>query len=370
MLTPCAIVRALSRICNAEGAIMQQSAIVSSHFSTNGLRASDQFDAWREYISVIFDVVSRREHSSDGFIASIDAFQLGDILVAVSNLEAQRYIRSTRRIHGDQIDHFQISLYTSGGWDCDSIVGPVHGQAGQICVVDLAQPLVSDEPHSDIITVIVPRDLLEYRLPDIPTLHGRSPTGPFAAVLADYFGLLARRLPILAGENADEMDRATCDMLVACLRPSIANSQIARNQIDAVLARRAKRQIERELRHRIFRSNRLPSSWACRDEPCTGSLNRRAASRNTFWESAWTAFVTRCWIKPIGKRFPRSRKSMALRAWTTFHVYSKIDSAKARRTYEEQLPRLRRCLPRLTRPWIPRISPHGSGNWVVDPYPR
>ena len=226
---------------------MQQSAIVSSHFSTNGLRASDQFDAWREYISVIFDVVSRREHSSDGFIASIDAFQLGDILVAVSNLEAQRYIRSTRRIHGDQIDHFQISLYTSGGWDCDSIVGPVHGQAGQICVVDLAQPLVSDEPHSDIITVIVPRDLLEYRLPDISTLHGRSPTGPFAAVLADYFGLLARRLPTLVGENADEMDRATCDMLVACLRPSIANSEIARNQIDAVLARRAKRQIEREL---------------------------------------------------------------------------------------------------------------------------
>ena len=226
---------------------MQQSAIVASHFSTIGLRESDQFDAWREYISIIFDVVSQREHSSDGFIASMDVFRLGDILVTVSNREAQRYIRSTRRIYRDQIDHFQISLYTSGGWDCDSILGPVHGQAGQICVVDLAQPLVSDEPHSDIITVIVPRDLLEHRLPDMSTLHGRSPTGPFAAVLADYFALLALRLPSLAGENADGMAWATCNMLVACLSRSAANSELARKQVNAVLARRAKRQIDREL---------------------------------------------------------------------------------------------------------------------------
>ncbi|MDQ6436384.1 helix-turn-helix domain-containing protein [Mesorhizobium sp. LHD-90] len=226
---------------------MSQTGIVSTHFSTSELAPRDQFDAWHECISVIFDVENQSEHALGGFGATVDAFQLADVIVAVSCIDAERYKRSDQRIRRDQIDHLQFSLYRLGGWDCESTTGPVQGKARQICVVDLAQPLVSHEPRSDMISVIVPREKLESRLPGIAALHGRVPVGPFAELLVDYFDLLAKRLPGLPASSGEELASATCDMLVACLRPSLNNMEIAQPHLDAVLLRRAKNYIDREL---------------------------------------------------------------------------------------------------------------------------
>ena len=95
--------------------------------------------------------------------------------------------------------------------------------------------------------MILPREMLEDRLPNVAMLHGSAPVGPYADLLADYFELLARRLPSLPASAGDDLARATCDILVACLSPSLANTEAARPQMGTLLARRAKQHIERNL---------------------------------------------------------------------------------------------------------------------------
>ena len=214
---------------------MRQSEIISTHFTTEDLPVCEQFDAYRTWVSVVFDVQNRRD-PLEGFQALSTAFYVGDIVVALSDLDAQRFLRTSRRIRCDQIDHFLLTLYRS------------RSGRGRVAVTDLGQPLVSDEPRRACTSIFLPRELMESRVPDLATLHLQPVTGPYSQLLGDYFDLLARSLPTLLSQSGDELAEATCDMLVACVRPSIEHTQMARAQLDAVLARQAKRHIGRQLR--------------------------------------------------------------------------------------------------------------------------
>lgn len=216
---------------------MCPSSIPSAYFSTQ------QFDVWRESIAVVFDV-ERLSDADMTFEASVNAFQLGDLVVTDARLGRQRYVRSPERLRRDGMDHFVLNLYRTGGWSAQTLRGEFEGKPGQVSVLDLSCELISDEPKSDLVTLFVPRSLLEERLPNLGALHGSAPTGPYALLLAEYIDLLARRLPTLPAGDEQALSRATCEMLTACLAPSLANAEAARPGLELVLQRRAKRFIE------------------------------------------------------------------------------------------------------------------------------
>jgi AraC-like DNA-binding protein len=223
---------------------MSPSTIASSRFSTH------QFEVWRESIEVVFDVESTSEEAGRNFSADVEAFQLGDMVITNATLGEQRYLRSSARARRDGMDHFVLNLYRSGGWRAQTARGDFDGVPGQVSVLDLAKDLVSDEPNSQLVTLFLPRSLIEERLPNLGDLHGRAPTGPHADLLAEYIDLLARRLPTLPTGQEQALNRATCEMLAACLSPTLSNLEPARAGLDLVLHRRAKRFIEAKLSSR------------------------------------------------------------------------------------------------------------------------
>ncbi len=220
---------------------MSPSTIPSSQFSTR------QFDIWRDSIAVVFDVEQRSSDRGNAFDADVEAFQLGDMVVTSAALGEQRYVRSQARLRRDGMDHFVLNLYRTGGWRAQTSRGDFEGTAGQVSVLDLASELVSDEPHSELVTLFLPRSLLEERLPNLGALHGSAPTGPHAILLAEYIDLLARRLPTLPAGEEQALSRATCEMLTACFSPTLAHIEDARPGLEMVLQRRAKRFIEGHL---------------------------------------------------------------------------------------------------------------------------
>ncbi|GGC68279.1 helix-turn-helix domain-containing protein [Chelatococcus reniformis] len=220
---------------------MEPSTVSSAHFSTG------QFDAWRESIAVVFDVEPPVQGGALPFDANVEAFQLADMVVTDARLGEQRYVRSPARSRSDGMDHFVFNLYRTGGWRAQTAQGEFKGRAGQVSVLDLARDLISDEPTSDLVSLFVPRFLVEDSLPNLSGLHGRAPTGPHAALLADYIDLLARRLPTLPSGHEQALSRATCDMLAACLQPSLVGLEAARPGLELVLLRRAKRFINAHL---------------------------------------------------------------------------------------------------------------------------
>lgn len=220
---------------------MDPSTIPSTQFSTR------HFDAWRESIAVVFDVEPPSYDVAVGFDASVGAFQLGDMVITDAHLGDQRYVRSPARVRRDGLDHFVLNLYRTGGWRAQTAAGEFEGVAGQVCVLDLARDLISDEPDSDLVALFVPRDLLEERLPNLTALHGRAPAGPYALLLAEYLDLLARQLPGMPAGDGRALSRATCEILTACIQPSLAGMEAARHGLELILRRRAQRFIEAHL---------------------------------------------------------------------------------------------------------------------------
>lgn len=218
---------------------MVSSIIPSLDFSTR------EFENWRDFVSVAFDVET--DSDPNRFEARVGTFQLDDLVICNATLGAQRYIRTSERVRKDDVDHFVLNLYRKGGWRSQTDNGEFDGHTGQICVLDLARQLISDEPESDLVAMFVPRELIEERVPNASFLHGNAPIGPFGQLLADYMNLLSRQLPRLPIGSERELSRATYEMISACLRPSVAHLDAARPTLEVVLRIRAKRYIEDHL---------------------------------------------------------------------------------------------------------------------------
>lgn len=246
------------------------SAIRSTHFSTRDIAAADQFDAWRDMISVIFDVARIGSAQARSFAATVDAYHIGNIVVTSSRQSEQAYSLSPKRIRHEDLDLFQVGYYRCGGYRGDANGRSIVGKPGAIQVLDLAQPMQSVEPASAIVCVFFPREGLERRIGNTAGLHGIDLAEDLSRMLADYIDLLAGRLPQMPEDEADEAADATIEMIASCLRPTATATRHARPQIQKVLLLRAKRAIEENLR-----SPRLTPEFLCQ----TLGVSRRSLYR-------------------------------------------------------------------------------------------
>jgi AraC-like DNA-binding protein len=245
-------------------------AIPSTHFSTSDLPAIDRFDAWRDKISVIFDVARIGGPRSTSFEATVDAFQIGHLVITDSTQGEQAYSLSPKRTRIAGTDLFQVGFYRSGGYRGDANGTEIEGQSGDVQVLDLAQPMRSIEPASSMVCVFLPREILQDRIGDLDELHGVDLRSGMGRLLADYLGLLAERLPLMSEKDGEAAATAAVQMIAACLRPIAKMIRGAQSPIRQVLLLRAKRVIEANLR-----SPQLTPDFLCR----TLGVSRRSLYR-------------------------------------------------------------------------------------------
>ena len=111
--------------------------IPSTHFSTSDLPAADQFDAWRDKISVVFDVDRTGGSRSASFEARVDAYMIGDLFIGDSTQGEQAYSVTPTRARAAGMGLFQIALYRSGGYRGDASGNAIEGKPGDVEVLDL-----------------------------------------------------------------------------------------------------------------------------------------------------------------------------------------------------------------------------------------
>lgn len=230
----------------------------------------DRFDAWRDKISVIFDVARIGAPGSSSFEASVDAYQIGGLVITDSMQGEQAYENRPKRIRRTGIDLIQIGFYRSGGYAGDAGGFTIKGEPGDVQIIDLARPIVTVEPESDMVCVFVPRELLQARIGDLDGLHGARLDPASSGVIANYLALLAERLPNVPEEDGEAEADATLELISACLRPTSNLWHEAQSPIRQVMLRRAKQIIEANLR-----SPRLTPDFLCRSL----SVSRRSLYR-------------------------------------------------------------------------------------------
>lgn len=235
------------------------SAIASTHFSTMDLPANDQFDAWRDKISVLFDVTRIGGTQCNSFDARVTAYQLGNLVITDSAQGEQAYQITPKRIRREGIDLFQVGFYRRGGYSGDANGSQFEGKTGDVQVLDLGLPMQSVEPASDMICVFMPREMLQDRVGDLDGLHGAEVDAGSSRLLVDYLALLAERLPSLPPHDGEVVANATLDLISACLRPTARRAHEAQSPISQALIRRAKQLIDANLR-----SPQLTPDFLCR----------------------------------------------------------------------------------------------------------
>jgi AraC-like DNA-binding protein len=217
-----------------------------SLFTTRNLRPRDQFDAWHESISVIFDTAPLLERPAEqGFAASVRAYHLGGLVVSQVDFEGQRFLRDKHRTAADGLDHYLVQLYATGG-----LVGTAEDRervlrAGDVQILDLSQPNVTQAKASGTIAIVVPRDTLRQALPKAGDLHGlvlRGDQGT-GALLTDYMRSLIARAHDIAAADAPAIARATTEMIAACFHATAEPMAHARTAIEAVTLERIRRHV-------------------------------------------------------------------------------------------------------------------------------
>jgi AraC-like DNA-binding protein len=217
-----------------------------SLFTTRHLRPHEQFDAWHESISVIFDVAPSAAHRPDGgFAATVRGWHLGGLLISAVDFDGQRFVRDRRKTIADGLDHYLVQLYATGG-----LVGEagdrgrvLHG--GDVQILDLTQSNVTQAAPSGTVAIVVPRETLDEALPAPGNLHGLilRGNGGMGGLLGDYMRSLVARAESMTVAEAPLVAQATTDMIAACFQSTAETAERARDAIEMTLRQRIQRHI-------------------------------------------------------------------------------------------------------------------------------
>jgi hypothetical protein len=172
------------------------------HFSTEGLRPQDQFEAWRAWFGSAFDV-----HPADseaiGFKAEYWAWQIGDLTLPSSVALPTRSVRSMTNLRHHPVDHWAIS------WGHD---GATHYETNRVELLALPRvPFVwsagrvSAHAHFPAARgtarrrqIYLPRDSFRDIAGKLDAAVGSRLDTPMGALLVGFLYSLEKQLPEVA----------------------------------------------------------------------------------------------------------------------------------------------------------------------------
>lgn len=223
-----------------------------SVFSTAAYEQPDQFDAWHENISVLFDVTPpARAELRAPVRASIRAYHLGGMILAKADFDRQGFARTRKKIETEGLDHYLVQLYDSGGLE-----GSAHDRLlvlsrGDVQILDLTQPLDTANSTSNTVALVIPRDSLHNAIGSFPlaNLHGLVVRGNIGlgGLLGDHLRSFAKRIDQFTIDEGPAASRSLLNMVAACFNPTIENAGRVRQQVADIFVERLKRYIDANL---------------------------------------------------------------------------------------------------------------------------
>lgn len=231
-------------------------------FDRDDLSGAACFTAWRDLLSIVFDVELPGRDAATDFSGSMATYHLGGLLVSNTAGSAVNFQRGSATIARSSVEHYLVQLYVKGGYRGTVGGREVEVRAGDVCVLDLAQPLATRANDFRNITVVVPRETLAplVKAPDALhglTLSGDSPTG---ALLGDHLRSLHRNIPDLAAKDALSIAGGTAALIAGCVGPALDARDLVTPEMRGALLQRIKRFIDGRLD-----SSDLEADLICRE---------------------------------------------------------------------------------------------------------
>jgi len=217
------------------------------NFDTRGFAPGDRRDAWVDNMGVFFDLSSPDgARLGLGINASIDACDLAGTVFGVTTAEAQLFERSEQRVARDAMEHFLVQVFLQGGgttWDGS------HIRAGDMLIIDLAQPHRMVTTDFSNLTLVLPREL-NARLSDtLVKLHAcKLPKeNPLVRMLADHLCSLWNTVGGLSVQDSGAALKGTIGLMDLWLPHSASSRGEAAPEVSVALGRAIARYIDNHI---------------------------------------------------------------------------------------------------------------------------
>lgn len=230
---------------------MNPHSIPGVRFDTSLMPDREAFDIWQTILEEFYEVAPTRATEQPPFAAALGMWNIDGMTLTHGSFTAQRFVRTANRARRDGLDNYTVLMHSQGKYRAEAGGRRIESAQGRVCVVDFAQPLVSEVTPNDSITLSLPREMLDSVLPS-RRLHGMVLEGPQGGLLRDFLLSLTRRLPELGAEQAPLIASAFRDLLAACISPSPAMAERAQPQLDALGLRQARQIIAANMHRSDF----------------------------------------------------------------------------------------------------------------------
>jgi AraC-like DNA-binding protein len=222
--------------------------MISQTFSTDALPVPEQLEAWRRWLSPIFEVESLRPTQA-GFVATNWNWTLAGFTVSRVRSPPTLVCRPASVIRRSPVDHWAITFSKHSPSEVQVRDSSLSAPPGTPVVLSLGEEMrVSRSQHDDRLQLLLSRDHFGAIAHHLEALKGTLLQSAQANLLADYMLMLERHLPNLAPEDVDGLPKAVEAMLAACLGSSADRVATAQRQIDFTLMERVRRVVRRHLR--------------------------------------------------------------------------------------------------------------------------
>ncbi|MGJ5178126.1 helix-turn-helix domain-containing protein [Bradyrhizobium oligotrophicum] len=218
-------------------------------FSAEQMDTETNIAAWREATSTFFEVDELAAGETAPFRADVLSYALGPVLLGSARASGQRFRRSAETIARSGIDHIILQLYVKGGYEGIAGASPIRVEAGDLCVLDLAQTLETRAAAFENITMVVPRPMFDARLLQVGDLHGLvlPRHGALAPLLARHLGALLDYAPRMSVDECQAAVDGTVSLISACLRGELERRDADRSVTADVSLLRIRQYIEAQL---------------------------------------------------------------------------------------------------------------------------
>jgi len=165
-------------------------------FSTSGLRAQDQFDAWRSFYEPVFDIATKQPAAE--FDAKLNLWALGSFAMSRTTSPSVQLARTTNHLKHEPVDHWLINYcahsahttFTAGVSAEVSAGVPFLWSLGQSAATEFTR----ERTHVERIQFLLPRDAFGDIASALDGALGSALNTPLGLLLGDYMVALERHL--------------------------------------------------------------------------------------------------------------------------------------------------------------------------------
>jgi AraC-like DNA-binding protein len=194
--------------------------IAHSHFSVQGEAPQRRLLAWRDRVGHLIDVLPSRSDLERPFQASIDRYQVGELVFTDCRSDLIVLERSLARISTDRVRDFVFHVFLEGGVENVAVRtsrrDPTPSVAS-ILALDMNQPFRMQRQACRVLAFFVPVELVQEVFPDPEAIHGRALHGstPLARLIIEHVATLSQNIACMSAGEADGAIRAAAQLLVA-----------------------------------------------------------------------------------------------------------------------------------------------------------